>query len=319
MNDGTLSGLRFAKCPYERLKARIASYYKENGILVDASWELCVWESDFYAIEDPRGVAGYFALHRGGLLVLFHVDEAHGRLSQEIFADIRKRKSVKEALIPTGDEFFLSHALDGYSRIETESYLSVYSGARPQDPPQGLLAQPPQAMPQYLSSHLPQPTPHLPPPQALPRDLPAVALRLADVDAEEDRALLGLCGDFFKYELEHPEVAKSCEEIYAIRDARDAREARDAGDVEGGGGPVVGFGVIDYQRVVDAYASLGMIIREGYRRRRYGTSALLRLREIAAGKGYVPVSECKCGNRNSKMLMESAGASVKSRLLRFYF
>jgi hypothetical protein len=276
---------------------------------VDASWELRALESNFYAIDDAQGAAvGFFAIHEGRTLLMFHLSAACGQAPQDVFAEARRREFVMGALVPTGDEFFLSHALDASAGIEKESYIAIYAdgagGTGSYRNAGSVWSRPPNS-----------------------GNLPAVWLEQAD--PVRDRDVLGICYDFLKYELEHPDVARACEELYIVRagvpaanDPAGTPSSRNipSGSASAGGkARIVGFGIIDYQRIVDTYASLGLIILEEHRQKRYGASALLKLRDIAAGKGRIPVSECQYCNHSSKKLMESVGGYVKSRLLRIRF
>jgi predicted acetyltransferase len=230
---------------------------------VDSFWETHVRESNFYKIEDKESIIGYFAINKETLLMLFNVFEKYRHISQELFSIIKKYESIKEALIPTGDEFFLSHAFDNYVKIEKQAYFSIYTDKNPQK-------------------------------------ILDIELRLADV--EKDKETLSLCYDFLKHEIEN--IQKSVdEEIYIVKH----------------GNNIIGFGVIEYQKIVNIYASIGMIVREEFRQKGYGANILNGLKNIVKSKEIIPISGCWYYNHNSKKTMESAGAYSKTRLLRFYF
>ena len=232
------------KCEYSTIKSFISDYYIKNNIIVDSFWETHVRESSFYKIEDDHNIIGYFAIHKETVLVLYNIFEKYRNKSQELFATAKKYESVKEALIPTGDEFFISHAIDNYTKIEKQAYFSVYTDKNPS---------------KILN----------------------IGLQLADI--EKDRETLSLCYDFLKDEIENVKKAMD-EEIYIAKD----------------GNKVIGFGVIEYQKIVEIYASIGMIVREEYRQNGYGANILNGLKNIVKAKGKIPISGCWYYNHNSK-------------------
>ena len=251
------------KCDYNFLQKYISEYYIKYSIIVDSFWESHVRESNFYKIVDGEDLIGYFAIHKETVLMLFNIFEEYRNISQELFSFIKKYESVKEALIPTGDEFFISHAIDNYSKIEKQAYFSIYTNKNPQI-------------------------------------ILDIELQLADI--EKDKGILSLCYDFLKGEIENIKNTID-EEIYIVKH----------------GDKIIGFGVIEYQKIVEIYASIGMIVREEFRQNGYGANILNRLKNIVKAKGKMPISGCWYYNHNSKKTIESAGAYSKTRLLRFYF
>jgi hypothetical protein len=261
--DKILSGIVIRKCGLESLIKYIQDYYKENKIVADSFLEGHIRKSNFYAIEYGKNIVGYFAINSETLLTLFNVFENYRNVSQELFGMIKKYESVKEALIPTGDEFFISHALDNYTKIEKQAYFSVYT-------------------------------------ERGPEKIIDIKLELADV--EKDENILNLCHSFLKDEIEN--IKKGIdEEIYIARYGND----------------VIGFGVIEYQKIINIYASIGMIVCEEHRQKGFGANILNGLKNIVRGKGLRAISGCWYYNHNSKKTMGSAGAYSKTRLLRFYF
>jgi hypothetical protein len=258
-----LNTITIKKCDYNFLQKYISEYYVKNNIIVDSFWETHVRESNFYKIMDVENAAGYFAIYKETVLILFHVFEKYRNISQELFAIIKKYESIKEALVPTGDEFFISHAIDNYTGIEKQAYFSIYT-------------------------------------DKTPSKILSIELQLADI--EKDREILSLCYDFLKEEIENIKNTID-EEIYIAKNGND----------------IIGFGVIEYQKIVEIYASIGMIVREEFRQNGYGANILNGLKNIVRAKGKIPISGCWYYNHNSKKTMESAGAYSKTRLLRFYF
>jgi len=208
-------------------------------------------------------IIGYFSINSGTILVIFNVFEKCRNISQDLFTIAKNYESVKEALIPTGDEFLISHAIDNYAKIEKQAYFSTYT-------------------------------------DKAPNKIIPIELQLANI--EKDIETLKLCQDFLKSEIENINKLID-EEIYIARHENN----------------VIGFGIIEYQKIVEIYASIGMIVIEEYRQKGYGANILSGLKNIVKAKGKIPISGCWYYNHNSKKTMESAGAYSKTRLLRFHF
>ncbi|MCL2108784.1 MAG: hypothetical protein FWH20_05505 [Oscillospiraceae bacterium] len=84
-------------------------------------------------------------------------------------------------------------------------------------------------------------------------------------------------------------------------------------------GAEVGFGVIDYGRVVEDIASIGMFVHEEFRRQGIAANILHDLKLTVQSKSYRAFSGCWYYNHNSKKSIESAGGFSKSRMLKFFF
>jgi len=261
--DAILNFVDIKRCNFEDIKTLVADYYINNRILVDSFWENHVRDSNHYKITIQNEIIGYFSINSGTILVLFNVMENYRGISQEMFTITKKFESIKEALIPTGDEYFISHAIDNYVKIEKQAYFSIYTDKSPN--------------------------------KVIP-----IELKLANI--EKDMETLNLCHDFLKSEIENINNSID-EEIYiAIHENN-----------------VIGFGIIEYQKIIDIYASIGMIVREEYRQKGFGANILEGLKNIVKSKRRTPISGCWYYNHNSKKTMERAGAYSKTRLLRFYF
>jgi GNAT superfamily N-acetyltransferase len=261
--DNILNNINIEKCIFEDIKTLVVEYYIKNKIIVDSFWEGHVREGIHYKIMHQKKIAGYFSVNKETVLVLFYILEEYRNISQELFTIIRKYESVKEALIPTGDEFFISHAIDNYTKIEKQAYFSIYI-----DKP--------------------------------PKKLIAVELKLADI--EKDMEILNICHDFLKDVIEEMQKVPGIEIYIAKHD-----------DI------IIGFGIIDYQKIIDIYASIGMIVIEEYRQKGYGANILNELKRIVKSNGKIALSGYWYYNHNSKKTIESAGGYSKTRLLRFYF
>lgn len=107
---------------------------------IDSFLEDHILQSNHYRIVVDGQAAGWTAIHNASLLTQFGLDAAYRHLGQPIFARVRKLEQVREAFVPTCDEFFLAHALDDYRLLEKQAYFfQARPGAQRPDPPPGLV------------------------------------------------------------------------------------------------------------------------------------------------------------------------------------
>jgi len=146
--------------------------------VVDSFWEAHVLESNHYKITNTDGeIVGFFAIHKESTITLFHVLPHYASQSQELFVRSKKYENVANAMVPTSDEFFLSHCLDSFTRIEKQAYFALYTD---------------NGVTQERKKTL--------------------ELRLADIDA--DKEILKLSGDFLDHSIEQISNNECGVEIY---------------------------------------------------------------------------------------------------------
>ncbi len=120
--------LRLAPCLWQDIESEVAGHIEGNRITVDSFWEDHILSSQHYKITLESGsFVGFFAIHDKKMLTLFHIEPIYGHLSQLLFERIKRYEQVTHAFIPTGDEQFLSLALDNYVRLEKQAYFSIYT------------------------------------------------------------------------------------------------------------------------------------------------------------------------------------------------
>ena len=181
-----------------------------------------------------------------------------------MFNKAKHYEEVFEAFIPTGDELFLSLALDDFSKIEKQAYFSMDSQRE-------------------IEAY------------KINQDFILTLATVADLDLIRQYS-----DNFFEegliYHVEatHIYIAMLLDEV-------------------------VGFGIIDYGRVVPHFASIGMFVRAEYRCQGMATNILLSLKNVVHAKGLHPISGCWYYNHNSKKSAQSAGLCSKTRLLRIHF
>lgn len=126
-----LSALQVRSTSWEKALPSLSQYYKEKGIILDSFLEDFIRDGNHYCILDGKESIGWFVIHGESTLVTFALSPLYGHISQEIFAQIIKFERVTEALLPTGDEFFLSHVLDRYRALSMQAYFSLYKPPTP--------------------------------------------------------------------------------------------------------------------------------------------------------------------------------------------
>lgn len=114
------------KTAFKENLAYIRQYFESNQITVDSFWEDHVVKSNHYQILLNHEVIGFFAIFDQTMLTLFHVFEAYAEHGQKLFHKVRQFEQVNHAFVTTGDEYFLSHCLDNYMRIEKQAYFAIY-------------------------------------------------------------------------------------------------------------------------------------------------------------------------------------------------
>lgn len=90
---------------------------------IDSFLENHIHESAHYKILVSSGEAGFASVHRGSLLTQFALAPTSKRYGQTVFQQVKKLEEVQAALVPTCDEFFLSHALDEYRKQNKQAYF----------------------------------------------------------------------------------------------------------------------------------------------------------------------------------------------------
>jgi len=222
--------------------------------------------ANHYKMVTSGKIVGFFTIFKENLLTMFHVEHCFSNLSQELFARAKKCENVTGAMVPTGDEFFMSHCLDGFVRLEKEAYFAVYTD---------------KGVPEKHKKHL--------------------EMRRADIDADSE--ILKLSGDFLDDVIKQIKNETHRSEIYIMSYGKE----------------VIGFGVVDYQKIITDVASIGMFVREEYRRQGFAANILEHLKLMCFEKGFRVRSGCWYYNHNSIKSQYAAGAYSKTRLMRFYF
>ncbi len=103
----------------------LASHKASLSSPIDSFLEDHIVQSVFYRIVIDDVDAGHFAVHESTLLTQFHLTGKHRRLGTPLLAQIKRDFSIRAAFVPTCDEFFLSHAVEDYARLEKQACFFV--------------------------------------------------------------------------------------------------------------------------------------------------------------------------------------------------
>lgn len=120
--------MNFIKCTFSEIQEFVNEYQVLLSSPMDSFLEDHVIESEHFLITIDENKIGYFSIHNKTLLTQFYINKDHRYLSQEIFFKVKKMQNICYAFASTGDEFFLSHALDDYKSIEKQAYFFKDSG-----------------------------------------------------------------------------------------------------------------------------------------------------------------------------------------------
>lgn len=94
---------------------------------IDSFLEMHLLQAHWFEITDVTTAQpiGHIAIYNDSLLTHFYLQPAIRRHAQALYRDVRQRFSITGALVPTCDEFFLSHALDEYNELHNQAYFFV--------------------------------------------------------------------------------------------------------------------------------------------------------------------------------------------------
>jgi GNAT superfamily N-acetyltransferase len=151
-------------CAWQDIAERVAATIRSRGIRIESFWEDHVLEGSHYRFARGGETVGSFIIHGQEALWWFELAPQVAAQGQALFARARQTEKVAGAWALTGDDFFLSHIVDNFARVEKQAYISTYL-----DVP-------------------------------APPGAPAVALRRFDAARAEDLAVLARTDDFFEPE-----------------------------------------------------------------------------------------------------------------------
>ncbi len=130
--------MRIKQVQYETVAPLLAENVQKSNLTVDSFWEDHILRANHYGIFDQDILIGYFSIFAKNTVTSFYLAESHGHMGKDLFSQIKHFEEVTNAMVATGDEYFLSHCVDNFSRLEKQAYFSIYR----LDPPAGFCSKP---------------------------------------------------------------------------------------------------------------------------------------------------------------------------------
>lgn len=90
---------------------------------IDSFLEDHILESSHYRIVVDQMCAGFTSIHQESLITQFALVPPFRRYGQAIFLAVRRLEQTRSAFVPTCDEFYVSHALDGHRSVVLQAYF----------------------------------------------------------------------------------------------------------------------------------------------------------------------------------------------------
>ncbi|MFC5528807.1 GNAT family N-acetyltransferase [Cohnella yongneupensis] len=120
--------MNFEPCLMDDVQQLMQDYLRGLSSPFDSFLEEHIVSSAFYRITEEPGEMGYFAIHENGLLTQFYIRHALQMHAQTLFDRVIEQYAVKSLFIPTGDELFVSLALDKSYVVNKQAYFFQDSG-----------------------------------------------------------------------------------------------------------------------------------------------------------------------------------------------
>jgi len=115
--------IKFTKTEVEQCCQDLEAYESQLASPIDSFLEEHIMESQMYHIQLEEKNIGTCGIHKGSLITFFYLKVPYRDKAQEIFAQVRMLDHVENAFVSTGDEFFLSHCMDNFMKVEKQAYF----------------------------------------------------------------------------------------------------------------------------------------------------------------------------------------------------
>ena len=118
--------MKIKQTTYDTIEPKVRENIQANKVTVDSFWEDHILKSNHYGIYEQEELVGYFSIFEKNTITSFYLTESHAQYGRKLFDQIKHFEEVTNAMVPTGDEYFLSHCADSFSRMEKQAYFSIY-------------------------------------------------------------------------------------------------------------------------------------------------------------------------------------------------
>jgi GNAT superfamily N-acetyltransferase len=129
--------IRFESSDFAALHPRISAHIARLPSPIDSFLDAHILEASQYVVLLDGQDCGYVSVHGEKLITQFVLDDPFRQFGQPAFQQARRLESVREAFVPTCDEYFLSHALDDFRNVHKQAYFFTESGASEGTVPNG--------------------------------------------------------------------------------------------------------------------------------------------------------------------------------------
>lgn len=119
---------RYVKSSFDENSDFFDMYVRSLSARYDDFLEDHILNSEIYSIHVNGLHVGYFGIHEKEMLTQFFMPTSEMWRAQAVFTDVLIGFHVKNAFVPTCDEFFLSLCLDNHKSIKMQAYFFEDSG-----------------------------------------------------------------------------------------------------------------------------------------------------------------------------------------------
>jgi RimJ/RimL family protein N-acetyltransferase len=121
---------RFDRVAFAEIADQVRAHLARLPSAIDSYLQDHILESNHYRIHTVGQEWGFASIHGERLITQFALTEPFRHPGQEAFAALRRMEQVREAFVPTSDEYFLAHALDEYRGLTKQAYFFATSPER---------------------------------------------------------------------------------------------------------------------------------------------------------------------------------------------
>ncbi|SEN50227.1 hypothetical protein SAMN05518847_10385 [Paenibacillus sp. OV219] len=115
--------MNFKPCQSHEIEHLMQEYTQSLSSPFDSFLEHHILSSTFYVILDESYEIGYYAICNDRMLTQFYVKLSYLKAAQELFNEVIRKHNVESIYVYTGDELFVSLALDKDFRMTKQAYF----------------------------------------------------------------------------------------------------------------------------------------------------------------------------------------------------
>ncbi|MGI8406666.1 MAG: GNAT family N-acetyltransferase [Thermomicrobiales bacterium] len=120
----------FVPVSFAQIEHKVKAHLALLPSATDSFHEEHVIAARHYQISVDDAIAGFASVHGESSITQFVMSEPYRHLGQPVYARLRRHEHVQAALVPTNDEFFLSHALDDFRQLAKQACFFALASTR---------------------------------------------------------------------------------------------------------------------------------------------------------------------------------------------